>query len=45
MQALNVNQDYQVKSYQKNSDFTQTRRYNAKLHDPNRRKMGLPCFE
>ena len=32
-------------SYRKNFDFTQTKRYNAKLHDPNRRKMGLPCFE
>ena len=45
MQALNVDQDYQVKSYQKNSDFTQSRRYNAKLHNPNRGKMGFPCFE
>ena len=25
MQALNVDQDYQVKSYQKNSDVTQTK--------------------
>ena len=34
-----------LSGYQKNFDFSQTRRYNAKLHDPNRRKMGLPCFE
>ena len=32
-------------SYRKNFDFTQARRYYAKLHEPNRRKMGLPCFE
>ena len=34
-------------SYQKNFDFTQTRRYNAKLHDPKRKKNGaaLLCVE
>ena len=32
-------------SYRKNFGFTQTRRYNAKLHGPHRRKMELPCFE
>ena len=26
-------------------EATQSRRYNVKLHDPNRRKMGLSCFE
>ena len=25
--------------------FTQTRQYNTKLHDPNKTKMGIPCFE
>ena len=30
---------------QKNFTFTQTRNYNAKLHDPNKRKKGLTCFE
>ena len=32
-------------SYRKNFDFTQTRRYNVKLHNLNRRKIRLPCFE
>ena len=45
MQTLNVDKDFQVRVIGKNFNFTQTRRYNAKLHDINRRKMGLPCFE
>ena len=32
-------------SYRKNIDFTQTWRHNTKLHEPNKRIMGLPCFE
>ena len=31
-------------SYRKNFDFTQTRRYNAKLHDTNGKKNGTPLF-
>ena len=30
---------------QKSFTFTPTRNYNTKLHDPNKRKKGLTCFE
>ena len=29
----------------KNFVFTQTCRYSTRLHDPNKRKVGLPCFD
>ena len=32
-------------SYQKNVTFTGTRRYYTKFHNPNKRKMELPCSE
>ena len=32
-------------SYRKNFNFNHAWRYNTKLHEPNKRKMGLPCFE
>ena len=34
-----------LESSQKNFTFSQTRNYNTKLHDPNKRKKGLTCFE
>ena len=45
MQTLNVDQDRQARIIVKVFGFTQTRSYNAKLHDPNKKKMGLPGFE
>ena len=36
---------WNVENYRINFAFTQTWRYNTKLHEPNKRKMGLSAFD
>ena len=45
MLTLNINYACQVRVIRKIFAFTETWRYITKLHDPNKRKVGLPCFE
>ena len=45
MLTLNVNYVCQVGVIRKKFAFTETWIYDTKLHDPNKRKVGLPCFE
>ena len=44
MQTLNVDKIGR-QNYRKNLDYVQTRRYNTKFYDPNKRKMELIGFE
>ena len=45
MLTLNANLDCQVRVIRKNFAFTKTWKYITKLHDPNKKKMGLPYFD
>ena len=45
MLTLNANLDCQVRVIRKIFAFTKTWKYITKLHDPNKKKMGLPYFD
>ena len=43
--VANVERPLRLSGWRENFNVTQTCRYNTKLHEPNKRKMEILCFE